>query len=658
MPVDRDVLDEMHRRLTDRLGELTSGQEWLDWLASARHFHRYSPQNQMLLALQGAHGHVASYRTWQRLPAADGNRCQVARGEKGLTIFAPMTMTRRDVDEVTGDEIVVPGRLYGFKTVKVFHQGQLVSPPNVPERPMPQVLTGDNRHQHVWSAVESHLEDLGYDVAVVTRSPVETWNGRTDFAASDVVVSDHLPPPARLKTLIHEWAHIALDHDDRLGLRPDLQEVEAESVAYLVCAAVGIDSASYSVPYLAGWAEGDAALLHDTAQQVLATTARMIDTLEAELSIDLTPDLLTHADPATVHGITVSNDTTRAGPVTMTVPATPLLDAVGTHTVLARLADEADRQRLVDGIASLDEHLDDVAELCADAGLDATQTAAYLTGLGVDPHAVHQAMAAPVADTLGEHPGEPLFHDAPQPTATSPAPSAALQPVESAPPAVHRLSADDRQLLERMRLAERHDRLHAARLLADAGASLPDAAEVLAFYGLDHHAVTETLEHRHYDPTTGRHQALWPAETAPPDPDPVAPPTHVTPPPAAAAPNGDALTHEPLQAVISEVADSGDPHRLAALADALSFDHADAVAMWAAAGVTPELAAAAAVERRQGDIAAATADLTAAWTEGANVEWARHLPQPATSPSTAHAVLNAWAAQRATSPTLPARAMP
>ncbi|MBA3288597.1 MAG: hypothetical protein H0U21_11320, partial [Acidimicrobiia bacterium] len=247
MPADPAYLTELIDRLGARLEALTTGDEWLSWLSTARSFHRYSPANQVLLALQGADGHVASYRTWQRLTDVDGNPCQVARGEKGLSILAPLTVTRRDIDEATGDEIVVGQALRGFKVVKVFHQGQLVAPPAIPAPVMPKLLTGDDRHQHVWAVVVAHLEGLGYDVSLVTRPPFEEWNGRTNFRHSSVDVADHLEPPQRLKTLMHEWAHIALEHDLRPGLPPSAREIEAESVAYLWCSAVGVDSADYTV---------------------------------------------------------------------------------------------------------------------------------------------------------------------------------------------------------------------------------------------------------------------------------------------------------------------------------------------------------------------------------------------------------------------------
>src|SRR5215213_3052854 len=234
MPVDPRVLEQLHDRLGEQLTGLVTGEQWLAFLRSSRQFHRYSPQNQMLLVAQGAHGPVASYRTWQRIPAVGGGRCQVRKGETGMVILAPMTFTRRDVDDATGQEITVTAAVTGFKPVKVFHQGQLVAPPELADPPRPKLLTGDNRHQHVWAAVQSHLEGLGFAVELVTRSPVDDWNGRTDFTAAQVVVSDHLEPPARLKTLIHEWAHIALDHQTWLVGQRDLREVEAESVAYLV----------------------------------------------------------------------------------------------------------------------------------------------------------------------------------------------------------------------------------------------------------------------------------------------------------------------------------------------------------------------------------------------------------------------------------------
>ncbi len=52
MPVDPAALEELHRRLGEQLATLTTGDQWLEFLKSSRRFHRYSPQNQLLLVMQ------------------------------------------------------------------------------------------------------------------------------------------------------------------------------------------------------------------------------------------------------------------------------------------------------------------------------------------------------------------------------------------------------------------------------------------------------------------------------------------------------------------------------------------------------------------------------------------------------------------------------
>lgn len=62
----------------------------------------------------------------------------------------------------------------------------------------------------------------------------------------------------------------------------NVAEVEAESVAYVVCQAAGMATTDYSLPYLARWSRGDVGLITATTERVL-TTAR---TVLAGLGID------------------------------------------------------------------------------------------------------------------------------------------------------------------------------------------------------------------------------------------------------------------------------------------------------------------------------------------------------------------------------------
>jgi antirestriction protein ArdC len=67
-----------------------------------------------------------------------------------------------------------------------------------------------------------------------------------------------------LKTLIHEIAHAKLHalpvEDGKIAAPHEkdrhTREVEAESVAYVVCQHFGIDTSDYSFGYVAGWSKG------------------------------------------------------------------------------------------------------------------------------------------------------------------------------------------------------------------------------------------------------------------------------------------------------------------------------------------------------------------------------------------------------------------
>ena len=395
---------------------MTTSEDWLKYLSNARRFHRYSPQNQMLLAVQGAEGAVAGYRNWQRIPAQGGGTCQVAKGQVGLKILAPMKGRSVQTDEVTGEE-VTKHFLRGFRTVSVFHQGQLVAPPDIgQEAVMPTLLTGENRREDVWSAVSDQLEANGYDVDLHSRSPIEKWNGQTNYATRQVLIADDLEPAQQLKTLLHESAHVNLDHEGRSLVPRDVREVEAESVAYLLGQTIGLDSQAYSVPYIAGWAVGDLDLVEATAVQVLATTKRLVETLERDVGVKLTVDVLDHALPETDTNVIALPGSTPLNPPTPDeiAPATRSMEQaalfatdVGIMSPLDRDDSpdaeflkalgselEPDQAALLVTVIYRPEHAATSARILAESGRSATQTARILDRFGID----HER----VADALGE----------------------------------------------------------------------------------------------------------------------------------------------------------------------------------------------------------------------------------------------------------------
>jgi hypothetical protein len=273
MPASTDRVRALHDRLAAQVEALVSGEDWARFLTVASRFHAYSANNVLLILAQRPDAtRVAGYRTWQRLGR------QVAKGSKGIAILAPCVYRRRPVDDAERDEHPELVRiLRGFTVVHVFDQSDTTGDPLPDVRPV--LLEGEGA---LWDGLAAQVASAGYRLS---RGECPGANGRTNFAERTVVVAEHLSGRQADKTLCHELAHVCLHDPARITADRDLAEVEAESVAFIVCNALGIDTAAYTLPYVALWAAGDVELVRRTAERVV-TTAQAVLTAMAPADED------------------------------------------------------------------------------------------------------------------------------------------------------------------------------------------------------------------------------------------------------------------------------------------------------------------------------------------------------------------------------------
>jgi len=149
---------------------------------------------------------------------------------------------------------------------------------------MPQLLAGQ-APQGLWDALAAQCTAAGF---TVTRKPITGDagpNGYTAYATHEVVVRSDVDDAQAVKTLAHELGHVLM-HDPQgfpQGVTKQCRgdrEVEAESLAYLVAADHGLDTAEYTFAYVAGWAAqtGDVdAALRACGAPVLSTAHQVLD---------------------------------------------------------------------------------------------------------------------------------------------------------------------------------------------------------------------------------------------------------------------------------------------------------------------------------------------------------------------------------------------
>lgn len=254
-------MEKAHELLTRAVGELVSGEDWAAMLDMAGRFHRYSANNALLINLQcpGA-TRVAGYKAWQALGR------QVRKGEKGIAILAPVVYRRRPIDDSDPDALV--GVLAGFRVAFVFDISQTEGDP-LPEIPV-MPLAGDAPGS-LWDLLAAQVGAAGFELV---RGECAPANGVTDFGARRVTVAADLTPAMAAKTLAHELAHATMH--DRVTTCRGVAEVEAESVAYLVTNALGLDSGSYSFGYVASWARGEVQVVLDAAERSIRTARAIL----------------------------------------------------------------------------------------------------------------------------------------------------------------------------------------------------------------------------------------------------------------------------------------------------------------------------------------------------------------------------------------------
>lgn len=310
-------LKAVQETLTASVEELFASDDWQAALAAAARFHNYSFDNVLLIYTQHQMAFqagmvaapeptmVAGFRQWQTMGR------QVQGGQHGYKILRPNRIQWRETKDVGSgewrrlarNERPRPGapvrqqsvlnKKRPFDLATVFDVSQTAGDP-IPEPPKPELLAG-RAPVGLWDGLLRLVSQRSFTLCdAATAAELGGANGVTDWRDMTVSVRTDMDEAARAKTLAHELGHVLL-HDPRgpdgtvdlaaaMSITRGAKEVEAESVAYLIGAAHGMDTAGYSLPYISTWASRDEGLatIRQTGTRVIATARRILDELPTQ----------------------------------------------------------------------------------------------------------------------------------------------------------------------------------------------------------------------------------------------------------------------------------------------------------------------------------------------------------------------------------------
>ena len=270
---EKTPIKEQIKALTEKIEEgiqnlFQSGdlEKYQAYLRTVSRFHRYSVNNQMLIFAQCPQATlVAGYQKWQNQFSR-----HVLRGEKGITIIAPTPYkikveqekldpdTKQPLLDADGKTITEEKEVQipMFRPVKVFDVSQTDGEP-LPEQVKSPVaeLTGNVEHYEAFMDALKLVSPVPIEIKPLSSN----LDGFFSPSKQSITLREGMSEVQTVCAAVHEIAHSKLHNYAR---QPDSQpkdssteEMEAESIAYTVCAYFGIETSANSFGYVATWSK-------------------------------------------------------------------------------------------------------------------------------------------------------------------------------------------------------------------------------------------------------------------------------------------------------------------------------------------------------------------------------------------------------------------
>lgn len=276
---------ERVKELTDKLEagvkEVFESEQYKNYLNAMSKFHSYSFGNVMLILMQCPNASlVAGFHKWKK----DFGRT-VKKGEHGIMILAPCPQKKfidREIEKPDGTKeiesvLVVRQR---FKVAYVFDVSQTEG------RELPSYgvdkLTGDvQNYDEFYKAIESVAP-----VPVELRPATDHSEGCYNHKEQKIYINEGLSQIQTISVMIHEASHAILhalpvENGEIVGKHEKdrrTREVEAESVAYVVCQHFGIETGDSSFAYVTSWRKNkELPELKASLECISKTAAKMIE---------------------------------------------------------------------------------------------------------------------------------------------------------------------------------------------------------------------------------------------------------------------------------------------------------------------------------------------------------------------------------------------
>ena len=288
---NKDRLKEIIDSIEKGIKEVFESGRYTEYLQVMSRFHNYSFNNTMLIYMQKPDATlVAGFNKWK-----DKFERNVNKGEKGIKIIAPTPYKKKIEKDVLDPDTKLPMRDENGEIIK--EEKEVSIPSFRPVAVFDVSQTSGKELPTLASDLNGKVENFDMLKEAISRSapvPISFKPLRSDTDGyfspkrQEIVIREGMGEVQTVCAMIHESAHAKLHNpayipetDDKSKLSRSDEEVQAESIAYTICAYFGIETGENSFGYLASWSQNkELKELKESLDVINKTSSELITDIE------------------------------------------------------------------------------------------------------------------------------------------------------------------------------------------------------------------------------------------------------------------------------------------------------------------------------------------------------------------------------------------
>ena len=262
-------MQELFKRIDEGVEAVFSSEKYKEYLKFVSKFTDYSARNTMLINLQRPDATlVGSFGLWKKLGRS------VNKGESGIIIMSPVphktgqfVEVEQQAEDEWGNKLYNDDGTEKMETVEknvteiAFKKQYVFDLSQTDGKPIPdpvQELSGEIDEEKLNVIFKAIKKVTG--ITPEYRTITGGAKGYYSPSSNSIVIKTAMSGEQILKTVVHESAHCLLHDPDKkivtVKSPRNEKEVQAESIAFIVCEKLGVDTSEYSFPYIVSWSEG------------------------------------------------------------------------------------------------------------------------------------------------------------------------------------------------------------------------------------------------------------------------------------------------------------------------------------------------------------------------------------------------------------------